>query len=292
MPNSICDLHLHTHYSDGSASPSEILHHAASIGLVTVAITDHDNLNADREAQNVAGQLGLELIPGIEFTSRWDQCSATNQKNGFVHDVDILGYFFDRESLEFQTFVQGAFDDLYQRIVECCELLTAAGHPITIYDVLDENPRYPGALQLISALWHKDHAFSWSESYSLFVEHWPRVRPSNYSTEQVLSALHQAGGVAILAHPVAIQSNAGWITGAQVAGLVQAGLDGLEIYHPRLDAAARAHFLTIARQFNLLVTGGSDEHGAGGKLSRMGSQLITYEMVNALRQRAETYQMR
>ena len=103
----------------------------------------------------------------------------------------------------------------------------------------------------------------------------------------MIAALHAAGGVAVLAHPTVIKGEGGgWIGADEVARLVAAGLDGLEIYHHRLDEAARKHFLALAEQFGLVVTGGSDEHGWYKPFQRFGQEPVTPAMVEALRARS------
>jgi predicted metal-dependent phosphoesterase TrpH len=92
--------------------------------------------------------------------------------------------------------------------------------------------------------------------------------------------------VAVLAHPAAYRQAEGLISGDQLAELVQMGLDGVEVYHFRLDELAREHFLAIARRFNLVVTGGSDEHGWRPAADRTGSEPVSAELVAALRARA------
>jgi len=288
MPNTSCDLHLHTYYSDGRASPAEVLHHAAAIGLKTVAITDHDNLSSAPEAAHVANGLGLELVPGIELTAHWDGCPPSHGDPERGQDVDILGYFFDPADPALLDFTYQAMADLHQRIEEACTLVSAAGYPMTIFDVLDENPRYPGAMQFIIALRHKNYARRWSEAYPIFSAVWSQARCSQHSIGQAIEALHQAGGVAVLAHPIAVECvGGGLLQSQQLAELVDLGLDGLEIHHPRMDTEARLHFYSLAKKFNLAVSGGSDEHGWKDGFTRMGSELITYEMVNGLRERAK-----
>jgi 3',5'-nucleoside bisphosphate phosphatase len=289
MPNTCCDLHLHTYYSDGRASPAETLHHASEIGLMTVAITDHDNLNGASEAAQVANRLGLELVPGIELTAHWDGCPPANGDQGHGQDVDILGYFFNPADPALLDFTNQAMDDLRQRIEGACTLVSAAGYPMTIFDILDENPRYPGAMQFILALRHKNYARRWSEAYPIFSTVWSQVRCCQHSVEHAIQTLHQAGGVAVLAHPVMVRCGAGGLLQSQqLAELVDMGLDGLEIHHPRMDAEARLHFYSLAKEFNLEVSGGSDEHGWKDGFTRMGSELVTYEMVNGLRERARS----
>ena len=279
MPNTVYDLHLHTNYSDGRAAPGEVLRHAALIGLKTVAITDHDNVNAYTDASWVAAQLGLELIPAIELTSHWQDCNNPE-------DVDVLGYFIDPQSASLLAYTALALRDLEERIEDCCHLLTEAGFPVRLRDVRVENSHYSGAMQVLLALEHKGLVRNWSEAIAVFNAQWPKVRPCRFEIAEVIQQIHAAGGVAVLAHPVAIHCPEGRLSAGQLEKLVQAGLDGLEIYHPRLNHADRGYFRDLAHHFGLLVTGGSDEHGWQSGFPRMGMEPVELAMVQALQERA------
>jgi predicted metal-dependent phosphoesterase TrpH len=280
-PISTIDLHTHTYYSDGKYSPAELLHYAASIGLETMAITDHDNANGVREALPLAQELGIELIPAVEFACHWDQCDAPPGTG----EIDVLGYFIALGNPGFQAFERAALNDTYSRMADCCARLTAAGCPISLDDVFAENPHYAGGVHLVFAMQSKGYADSWDAAFRLVVEHWNRVRLSRFTIQQVIEQIHLAGGVAILAHPTAVQCGDRWLQAKQLALLAEMGLDGLEIYHPRLDGKARAHFSALAKQLNLLISGGSDEHGWSAELERIGNQPVTSEMVESLRAR-------
>lgn len=285
MPNTCCDLHLHTYFSNGEASPGELLRYAAEIGLKTVSITDHENVSAAREAAFVAGELGLDLIPGVELTSRWDERPSADSQDPFP-EVHVLGYFIDSQDPDFLRFTEAALEDLRARITDCCRRLSEDGYPVTVYDVLDENPRYPGAMQLIAALRRKGYAGSRQDAFTLFARHWRSVRLCAHTTAHVIEAIHAAGGVAVLAHPVSVRCGDGLLSREHVARLVALGLDGLEVIHPRMNREARLHFTRLAESFGLLVTGGSDEHGCGEYFTRIGSKLVSYQMVCNLRRRA------
>jgi predicted metal-dependent phosphoesterase TrpH len=289
MPNASIDLHLHTRYSDGRTSPAEILRHAASLGLKTVAITDHDTLKALPEAHYVAGETGLTLIPGVELTTHWKDCEPAHPGIQPGQEVDLLGYYLDWQDVKFQEYVSAAFLDLKERVEACCQSLSQAGYLVSIFDVLDVNPNFPGTAALMSALIRRQHAANLNEAYILMSEHWCRIRFSRNSLQAAIQAIHQAGGAAILAHPIAIRCRQGLLDAGSLSKLVEAGLDGLEIFHPFLTLDERQHFQALARQFDLVVTGGSDEHGSGDGFSRLGSQLVTYEMVKALQARASRY---
>jgi predicted metal-dependent phosphoesterase TrpH len=276
-----CDLHVHTFYSDGQASPDKVLQHAADIGLTTVAIADHDNARGAREALPIAARLGIELIPAIELTCHWEP--------GLGDDIDVLGYFVNLDAPELQSMEKAALADIYARVADCCARLTADGYPITLDDVFAENPHYAGALQLTFALRRKGYADGWHSSFALFMPFWRQVRLSRFSIDETIAAIHAVGGAAVLAHPVTVKCHDGWLQARHVAALVEMGLDGLEVYQHRLDAEARAHFAALARQFDLLITGGSDEHGWHPDFPRMGSEPVTPEIVRALRARSDEY---
>jgi predicted metal-dependent phosphoesterase TrpH len=252
------DLHIHSYYSDGRHSPAEIVDRAARIGLETIALADHDNARGVREAAPLARARGIRLIPAIELTCHWEACPTASGES----DIDVLGYFFDLDNARFRRFEQAALDDIHVRIADCCARLTAAGAPITLEDVLAENPRYAGLLQLIHALQHVGHAADWGEAFTVSRAHWARV--------------------AFLAHPSMVQCGGAPLGADRIAALVEMGLDGLEVYHYRLDAAARAHFLDLARRFDLLVSGGSDSHGGWDQMARMGMEPVTDEMVREI----------
>jgi predicted metal-dependent phosphoesterase TrpH len=283
--NGRCDLHIHTCFSDGRASPEEVLNQAAFLGLRAIAITDHDNTRSFNAARPVAEKLGIELIPGIEFTCRWQNNGQSGEENFPRQDIDLLGYGFDPENAAFQSMERAALDDIHERIADCATLLTKAGYPITLAEALEQNPRYGGAMQLIDALWRKGTRTDWNATLALFNDTWPHVRLSRFHIREIIETIHRAGGVAVLAHPVVINNGRGWLTADDMAVLVEMGLDGIEIYHPRLYPRAQKYFLSLARMFQLLVTGGSDEHGWPTGFPRLGSQPVTRRLVADLKAR-------
>jgi predicted metal-dependent phosphoesterase TrpH len=279
------DLHIHTYFSDGRDSPAEVLHRAAQMGIKTLAITDHDNANGAREALPLAQELGLELIPAVEFTCRWPECNTPPGKG----DIDVLAYFVDLDDAEFQAFEQAALGDIHARIAESCAFLTMDGYTIFLEDVFAQNPRYAGLMQLMMAMQAKGYIPDWEEVITVVEQYWRRVRLSRFTIQELIDHIHRAGGVAVLAHPIAVNCDGSWISAEQLASLVEVGLDGLEIYHHTVDEITRPYFLHLAEQFDLLVTGGSDEHGWFSDLKKLGSQPVTAAMVDALRARHYVY---
>ncbi len=283
MIASSIDLHIHTSYSDGRYSPEELLRCAAERGIHTLAFTDHDNANGYRAAFASAQKLGIRLIPGIEFTSRWPHCEAPIADL----DVDILGYFVDVDCPTFQAFEHAALQDMFARIKDRCAMLTQMGYPIDLDDVFAENPHYAGTMYLLHAIQCKGYAAKSQEAWRILDLSRPSLRLSSFTVYQVIEQIHRAGGVAILAHPTAITRQHPWFQAKHLAMLIEMGLDGIEVYHPHLTDEARTYFLDMAQQFHLVVSGGSDQHGWTGGLQRLGSQDVTQDVVDSLEKRAK-----
>ncbi len=276
---STIDLHIHTSYSDGKYSPEELLSHAVKIGLQTIAFTDHDNANGFRHALPLAQRYGIELIPAIEFTCRWPLYDMDD-------DIDLLGYFIDVDEPDFQAFEDLVMQDAFARIEARCAHLTEIGYPLSLEDVLCENPNYASGLYTILAIQRKGHADSWGEAIRILHTSRPHAQPCGCSVFQAIEQIHRVGGVTILAHPITMtHKRPERLSADQLASLVEMGLDGLEVYHPRLNEEDRTYFLQLAQHFDLLVSGGSDEHGWSSGLTRMGTQQVTPEILEALRSR-------
>ncbi len=277
-----CDLHMHTHYSDARPTPEELVRHAAHIGLKTIAITDHDNMRGSREAQPVAEALGIELIPAIEFGTRWEGYGWPE----WGGTTDLLGYFLD-DTPDLRQLEHDMLATYDAQVGATCDLLTQRGYPLTLKEVHVLNPHYVHWRQGIAVLGAKGLGDpdtltdAWNAA-------WCEACDPQFTIDRIIAAIHAAGGVAVLAHPTYLvrpDGSEGWITADDLAALVEMGLDGIEIYHYRLDEPARAYFMELARRFDLAIGGGSDEHGWPSGFPRLGSQPVTPEMVSALRAR-------
>lgn len=272
------DLHVHSTYSDGSASPEQLLQRASQIGLAVLAITDHDNTRGSRIARAQAEPYGIEVIPAVEFTSRWDGLCGP----GTAVDVDVLGYFLDLDHPILQAREQAALDDSYERIAACCARLTAKGYPVTLEEVFAENPLFAGVRHVRDILAKKGFAAGNAESYQLVHPEWEAGPLCRFTLAEQVDVIHAAGGVAVLAHPL-YRCAGEPLNAGHIAALVEMGIDGLEVYHHIMDSQARAYFQALADQFHLLVTGGSDEHGWSPDLPLLGTAPVTRAMVEALR---------
>lgn len=246
----LVDLHLHTTASDGLCTPAQLVEQASIAGLTTLAVTDHDTTAAVAPARALCAAAGLTLVPGIEITAMEG-----------TRDVHILGYFFDPAHERLQAFLVRARASRLARIEAIAERLAALGIAIdttSLFGEADkENGRSIGRPQLARALVAAGHASDVSDAFDRWLA---RGRPafvprSGSSAEEVIATLHDAGGLASLAHPVLAGMD------ARIPELRAAGLDALEAYHSEHDPQTRDRYLSLARSLEMFVTGGSDYHG-------------------------------
>lgn len=272
------DLQVHSYYSDGHVSPTRLLAEAQRTGLQALAVTDHDNLEGTRAALKAAPRFTVEVIPALELTTWWE----TPQGSG---EIDILGYFVDADDAALNALTVRAMADITERIAETCSRLSAAGYPTTIDDIRAVNPHYPAKAVSIWTLVDK-HEFSWEEAKKLFYRHFSQVKPCSLTTEAAIEAIRGAGGVSVLAHPGRVKQFGDTLDREQLGWLVAAGLRGIEVFYPTHTGPTVEHFQTLAAHFDLLTTGGSDEHAYQGRFGVIGSQPVTREMVETLRSSA------
>lgn len=279
------DLHTHTIYSDGLLTPAELVQQAAAQGLATLAITDHDNTRGYREALSEAVSAGIRLIPAVEFATRWNGYGWPEWGNV----VDLLGYFIDPDVPVFQQLETAALDEYFSQLEEACEEARRIGYPITFAEAKAVLPTYPSVFTMLDALIDKG-AVNEAERKRVMADLvgcWQRVCHIEFAIGDVIEAIHQAGGVAVLAHPtVVLRPDGGLLRADDLAPLVEMGLDGIEVYHYRLpDEETRQYFADLARIYDLAISGGSDYHARPESPARLGKEPVTDEIVSALEAR-------
>jgi predicted metal-dependent phosphoesterase TrpH len=246
----LIDLHLHTTASDGRLTPHELVARAQAVGLTTISVTDHDTVAALGEASAAAAAAGIRAIPGIEIT-------AVDRER----DVHVLGYFFDPGSARLGELLVAQRALRVERVREIAARLVVLGLHVDIETVLLSAAARPGssvgrpqiARELVRAglVPSVQHAFDQflGAGRPAFV---PRTGPSPAS---VVDAVHDAGGIASLAHP-------GVTTRDDLIGpLVEHGLDAIEVYHSDHTPEDVIAYRGLAARLGALVSGGSDFHG-------------------------------
>lgn len=241
------DLHLHTRASDGAYEPEELVRRVWLAGIQTFSITDHDTVAGVAAASEAARRFGIACIAGIEITSVLDGV-----------DLHVLGYFLDTEATGLQAFLAAQRADRIRRARELAARLGSLGMPIDVDALLAATPegRSIGRPQIAAALVRAGHVPTPRDAFDLWIgEGRPAfVARAGADPATVVRLIHDAGGLACLAHP-------GCAHHADAVGqLVAAGVDALEVYHPDHDEETTRRFRAIADDRGLLVTGGSDYH--------------------------------
>lgn len=269
------DLHAHSTASDGLYTPEALVRLAQARGLRTLALTDHDTTNGIAPAQQAASPT-LTIIPGIELSTYSDGT-----------DIHILGYYFtDTPALQRQ--LTQFRQDRVTRGQQILAKLASLGVPVEWTRV--EQIAAGGAIgrpHIAQAMVEAKHVISRQEAFDRYLdaEAPAYVARTRLTPEAAIQLLHDVGGVAVLAHP-------GLIKGYQtlLGRLVSAGLDGVEVVHPKHDMGTRETLRGLAKAYKLIATGGSDFHGPDddGNLS-LGMYTPPPGCVAALKTRTQSY---
>jgi 3',5'-nucleoside bisphosphate phosphatase len=246
------DLHLHTTHSDGSLPPAAVLALAHKAGVTALAITDHDITTGIPEALEAGATLGIEVIPGVEISSRFGE-----------NELHILGYFLDWRDPTLNARLAGLRASRHRRNPQIIERLRALGCDLT-YDEVRElaGTESVGRPHIAQVLMKKGYVTSAREAFDRFLAqgkpaYVPRELPE---PSEAMAWIRAAGGVPVLAHPLwAKQDGEGLFKLCEK--LKADGLGGLEVHYSTHNPKQTAELLDLARRLDLLVTGGSDFHG-------------------------------
>ena len=262
------DLHLHTLFSDGTFTPEELVLRAQKAGLACIALTDHDSVEGCERAATACAAVQMDFIAGSELTAE--------HKDTEVH---ILGYFLDIKNkvsldriAEFQSVRQN-------RIHEMVVALNKLGIPLKVEAVFAlANCKSPGRPHVARAMVKEKLINNLDEAFEKYLKKgkpaW--VPKTKMSALEAVELIHQAGGLAVMAHPGLNR------TDDIIPDLVKAGLDGIECFHTKHSTVMSERYLEIAEKYNLLVTGGSDCHGFSKKAPLIGTVKLPYDHVERL----------
>lgn len=286
------DLHAHTTASDGSLTPTALVEKASALGLIALAVTDHDTVGGLSEAQQAAAAVGLDLVSGVEL--------SVEDEGGRFH---LLGYEFDPDSAELAEMLAALRRSRAERNEKMAAKMAELGLPVTLDDVRaeaggdnagDDDGEVIARPHFARALMKAGVVTSVKEAFDRFLSNGkPLYLPKDVLTPRdAIALLHRAGGAAVMAHPGLVPLSASALD-ARVQALTEgAGLDGLEAYYSQHSPAETARFLALARRLGLLVTGGSDFHGTPKPDVPLGivfeGQPASPDVLTALRARLQT----
>jgi len=265
------DLHIHTHFSDSSSSPSQVVEQAVSCELKCVAITDHDTIDGIQPTIEAAKGHDIEVIPGIELSSEM------NNK-----DIHVLGYLFDCQDQAFIERVGHIQNARIGRMREMIDKLRALGiDNITMEEVcvLAES-KSVGRPHLAAILLQKGWVSSIKMAFNKYLADGMPAFVSKFkqSPYEAIEMINKAGGIAVLAHPMLTRVD------ELIPSFVEAGLGGLEVFYPNTSENIMKFYEGLAKKYSLVATGGSDAHGNIKRHTYIGKMTIPYTLVENLKE--------
>ncbi|MBU1566394.1 MAG: PHP domain-containing protein [Proteobacteria bacterium] len=258
------DLHIHSTFSDGSMSPTELVQYAHKLGLTAIAITDHDTIEGVEEAMHFGDQLGVEVVSGLELSIKLGDCA-----------VHLLGYLFSPLDSDLLLALQRLQVARLERNRVILENLNRLGVDVKMQELKKISCHgQSGRPHIAQILVKKGVVKNIDEAFDRYLAkgglaYAPRAV---FQAEEAIRMIKDAGGLAVLAHPQQLEKS-GKDVNAVITKLRTAGLDGVEVYYPTHSRQFKKKLLFVAKKLGLLITGGSDYHGtirpgttlAGGK---------------------------
>ncbi|MGH7724188.1 MAG: PHP domain-containing protein [Candidatus Eiseniibacteriota bacterium] len=269
MAHGFVDLHTHSLHSDGTLSPTQVVEKALARGLVALALTDHDSVDGLDEARARADGTGLELIAGVELSAH----------DGGT-EVHVLGYFVDDHDAEFRQSLMQFREQRLLRAHAILERLEELGFDLSWDDVLGRAQGGSiGRPHIAEAMVAANYVSSFDEAFRRFLG----VRGSAYIPRRTLTPrgalelVRKAGGVPVIAHPATMERD------PLIPEVLRFGLGGVEVIHPRHDESDRRRYQALCDRYDLVATGGSDNHGERSGYCQIGDGDVPFEAVEGLR---------
>lgn len=244
------DLHVHTTASDGTERPRETVELAAKAGLRAIAVTDHDTVLGCREAIEAGQELGVEVVPGIEFGTK------------FGIAVHMLGYYLDLEAPALTAMTRSIVEDRDQRNEKTVKLMQENGINVTYEEMKQRFGEVIGRPHFAHILMEAGLAEDVQDAFSRLLGKGMKYHQYRHTLEieEVIECIVNSGGVAVLAHPFQYKKN-----DAELRELIEHcmkfGLKGMECRYSGYTEEQVAYLEALAEEYGLIKTGGSDFHG-------------------------------
>ena len=280
------DLHIHSHFSDGTMTPTELVGLASRKGLRAIALTDHDTVEGFAEAEKAGEETGLEVMVGVELSVSYQH-----------HQLHLLGYGFDGDDPGLQkclALLQQGRKERNRRILEKLKNLGIDLSPDELNSLAGQGQC--GRPHIAMLLRQGKVIHSLEEAFTTYLGRGGAAYCSRFSYQlpEAIALIRKAGGLAVLAHPLHTFGEP-----AKLAAILplfkDLGLDGIEAYYPTHSRRQRRDLVALATQLGCLTTGGSDFHGAlrpqttlaGGKNLAVPDEVLQ-EMKQRLAKRRQT----
>ena len=256
------DLHMHSTASDGMYAPDELMKRAAALGFTHVALTDHDCVAGIPAAKEAAQALGMTLIHGVELS-----CGAQKE-------IHVLGYGFDPQDQALDAFCKARVAQREARTAAMVQKLCELGKCVDMARVRDMARGVMGRPHVARALVEAGHVCSVAEAFERYLKPGKPgyVPKEDVKVSEAVRLIKQAGGVAVLAHPMELKMGDAMLE-SLIGEWKSQGLAGVEVYHPSAQNNHASFLLHLAQRENMLVTGGSDFHGETVRKTEIGEGL-------------------
>ncbi len=241
------DLHLHTNASDGLLSPEELVNKAAEKSLDIIAVTDHDSVAALDRAAAVAREKTVSLVPGVELTAELSNGS----------EVHIIGLFICKDDDQLQEKMVWLNEERKDAAKRTVETLRNMGLDISYERVRELAGGTIGRPHIARALLEKGYVESFPDAFNKYLgEGRPaRVKKVRLKAVDAINLIYDAHGVSIVAHPRTVEDIEG-----SLPEMVDAGLSGIEVYADKYQKDYRDYYSSLAKNYGLIQSGGSDYH--------------------------------
>lgn len=262
------ELHCHSTASDGQLTPTQLVERALSLGLTTLALTDHDTVAGVDEAIEAARELSLRIVSGVELSCHYEG-----------REIHVLGYFFEHRDPDFLELLDRSQKEREDRAQEILVKLGALGLQLTYQQVVDQSSGgVIGRPHIARALIEKGYARSFDEAFDLYLGNKAPAYVGRrlLSLEEGIEAVRRTGGCSVLAHPGVLDD---W---ALVERILKLPIDGIEVWHPSHDKARRKRARRLGGRYQKVLTGGSDFHRPEGNYHDLGSATVTEKVVSKL----------
>jgi 3',5'-nucleoside bisphosphate phosphatase len=255
----LIDLHSHTNESDGTCSPAQLVQEAVRAGVTILGITDHDTFKGFDRAGELARASGVQLVCGIELSTKLHG-----------HSVHLLGYFLNGQSLhDFRTWVLDLQASRRERNVRLAKRLQELGFNITLEEAEARGRGMTGRPHFAQIMLEKGYVANLRQAFDDYLDESAKgyVFRREPTFAEGVERIRRAGGIASLAHPVRVKGD----VPALLPELCDSGMSAIEAYHSDHTPQDTAQYLELAKRYGLLVTGGSDFHGAVKPEVKLGS---------------------
>lgn len=283
------DLHSHTDQSDGSSSPSGLIQEALDLQLEALGITDHDTLAGYDLAVPIAQEKGLELVCGIELSTRLEQTDPSTR----APSVHLLGYFVrEAPTITFRDWLVNWQNSRRARNLKLIKRLNELGVDIQLEEVQKIGRNLTGRPHFAKVLVSKGYVKTTQEAFDKYLAETAAagVEREECSLYEGVRMIREAGGTPVLAHPYRLRGGREEATMSALLGkLLDHGLQGIEVFYSEHSEEDRELYSRLAARYRLIPTGGSDYHGKykpGIELGtgRGNNLALPYSVLEGLRQ--------